>query len=340
MSNKSLVAVLAAACALAAAADTLVFKSGSRLEGELVRIVGDEVTFKSDDVGEVKVSKAKLVAIDSKKSATVQYNDRSRRTGVVAMKDGKYTLDKEELDIDDVKAVNPEEEAWHGSVGFSGTAARGNTVSEKATVLADLNRRWEKDRLTANFGYYFAQNGTSRYNKEKTEDRIDLGSQFDHFWATKVYSYVNGRYERDGINDLQYRYRAGLGMGYQWLDGQAFESTGKWSFNQEVGLTYIKEKYEHASDDDRCAFRYAHHAAWTPCWPWVDKLTFTHNFEYLPTIDDWEDSYLIDADVGCEYALDAAWTLLGKFEWDYNSEPGPHTKKSDFRYTLGLGYKW
>ena len=338
MSNKLMFAALAAACALAATADTLVFKSGSRLEGEVVRITGGEVTFKSDDVGEVKVKLDKLSAIDTKKSATVQYNDRSRRDGVVAMKDGKYTLNKEELDIDDVKAVNPEEEAWHGSLGFSGTAARGNTVSEKATVLADVNRRWEKDRLTANFGYYFAQNGTSRYNKEKTEDRIDLGSQFDHFWATKVYSYVNGRYERDGINNLQYRYRAGTGIGYQWLEGQTFESTGKWSFNQEVGLTYIKEKYEHTKDDDRCAFRYAHHASWTP--RWVDKLSFTHNLEYLPDVSDWADCYLIDADVGCEYALDAAWTLLGKIEWDYNSEPGPHTKKSDFRYTLGLGYKW
>ena len=137
MSNKSLVAALAAACALAAAADTLVFKSGSRLEGEVVRIAGDEVTFKSDDVGEVKVSADKLASIETKKSATVQYNDRSRRDGVVAMKDGKYTLNKEELDMGDVKAVNPEEEAWHGSVGFSGTAARGNTVSEKATVLAE-----------------------------------------------------------------------------------------------------------------------------------------------------------------------------------------------------------
>ena len=267
MSNKSLVAALAAACALAAAADTLVFKSGSRLEGEVVRITGGEVTFKSDDVGEVKVKAEKLVSIETKKPATVQYNDRSRRDGVVAMKDGKYTLNKEELDMGDVKAVNPEEEAWHGSVGFSGTAARGNTVSENATVLADLNRRWESDRLTANFGYFFAQNGTSRYNKEKTEDRIDFGTQFDHFWVTKVYSYVNGRYERDGINNLQYRYRAGTGVGYQWLEGQTFESTGKWSINQEVGLTYIKEKYEHIGDDDRCAFRYAHHVAWTSTCP-------------------------------------------------------------------------
>ena len=190
-----MVAALAAACALAATADTLVFKSGSRLEGEVVRIAGGEVTFKSDDIGEVKVSTDKLASIETKKPSTVQYNDLSRRDGVVAMKGGKYTLNKEELDIDDVKAVNPEAEAWHGSVNLSGTAARGNTVSEKATVLADVSRRWEKDRFGANFGYYFAQNGTDRYNKEKTEDRIELGSQFDHFWATKVYSYINGKYE-------------------------------------------------------------------------------------------------------------------------------------------------
>ena len=338
MSNKAIMAAFAATCALAASADTLVFKSGSRLEGTVVRIAGGEVTFKSDDVGEVKIAQDKLASIETKEAATVQYNDRSRAEGVVAMKDGKYTLNKQELDMGDVKAVNPEEEAWHGSVGVSGTAARGNTVSEKATILADVNRRWEKNRLGANFGYYFAQNGTDRDSKKKTEDRIELSAQDDYFWATKVYSYVNGKYERDGINDLQYRYRLGTGIGYQWLDGQTFESTGKWSFNQEAGLTYIKEKYEHLSDDDRCAFRYAHHLSWTP--HWVDKLAFAHNLEYLPDVGDWADAYLIDADVGFDYALDAAWTLFGKIEWDYNSDPGEHTKKSDFRYTLGLGYKW
>ena len=92
------------------------------------------------------------------------------------------------------------------------------------------------------------------------------------------------------------------------------------------------------ASEHRLAFRYAHHAAWSP--RWVDKLSFTHNFEYLPDVSDWAENYLIDTDVGCEYALDAAWTLLGKIEWDYNSNPGPHTKKSDFRYTLGIGYKW
>lgn len=338
MALRQIFAVVAVTAAMTASADLIVFKSGARLTGKVDRIEGGEIKFTSDDVGEVKIKQDKVEAITTEANNTILYNDKTTEQAVVCMTNGQYTASGKSLDMANVKAVNPEPEAWHGSVNLSASAARGNTVSENVSLLADLKRRWESDRLTADGGYYFAQNGTDNDNKRKTEDRIDLGAQWDHFWVGKLYSYVNGRYERDGINDLQYRYRLGLGLGYQWLEGQVFESTGKWSFSQEAGGTYIKEKYEHVKDDDRLAFRYAHHLEWVP--RWVDKLAFTHNFEYLPDVDDWADNYLIDTDVGFTYALIGAWQLLGKVEWDYNSNPGPSTKSSDFRYLLGLGYKW
>lgn len=330
--------VAAAVAAFTATADMLVFKSGARLTGKVVRIEGGEIKFASDDVGEVKVSQDKVAELTTEAANTILYADKTKEDAVVCMTNGQYTASGKALDMGNVKAVNPEIETWHGSVNASAAAARGNTESETVTVLADLARRWEKDRLTANFGYYFAQSGRNGVDKEKTEDRIVIGGQEDHFWANKVYSYVNGKYERDGINNLQYRYQVGTGLGYQWLENEVFEATGKWSFNQEAGLTYIKEKYEHHADEDRCAFRYAHHLNWTP--RWVDKLAFTHNLEYLPDTDDWADSYLLDTDVGFTYALIGAWQLIGKVEWDYNSNPPGSTKSSDFRYMLGLGYKW
>ncbi len=339
MSMKTTAAFLvAASCALAASADTLVLKSNTRLEGEVVRIAGGEVLFKSEELGELKIKEANIVSMETKETAQIQFEDRSIQEGKVAKKDGAYTADNKPLDMKKVKAVNPEKEEWHGALNFSGAMARGNTRSEKVAVLGDINRRWDKDRFVGNGAYYFEQTGTDRNNKKKTDDRIELGAQYDHFWVTKVYSYLNGKYERDGINDLMYRYRVGTGLGYQWLDGYTHDATGKWSFNQEAGLTYIKEKYEHETDDDRCAFRYAHHLTWAP--RWADKLAFTHNLEYLPDVADWAETYLIDADAGFTYELTKAWQLLGKVEWDYNSNPGEHTKKSDFRYTLGLGYKW
>jgi putative salt-induced outer membrane protein YdiY len=254
------------------------------------------------------------------------------------MKDGKYSFEGKDLNMADVKAVNPEIETWHGNVNFSGTASRGNTVAEKATILAALNRSWEKDRFSSALGYYYSQSGTSKDTKEKTEDRFELSAQEDHFWSTKVYSYLNFKYERDGINNLEYRCRFGLGLGYQWLDGYNHEATGAWSFKQEVGLTYVFERFESESREDYPSFRYAHNLKWVP--RWFDGFAVTHNLEYLPDTSDWSNTYLLDADIGFTKDLVGGWQLMGLFEWDYNSAPAAGTKKSDLRYTLGLGYKW
>ena len=105
----------AVACAWAVSADTVVFKSGARLTGEVVRIVGDEITFKSDDVGEVKIASGKVATLETAKTNTVQYVDWTTAEGVVALKDGAYTLTGRPLDMKRVKAVNPEPEAWHGA---------------------------------------------------------------------------------------------------------------------------------------------------------------------------------------------------------------------------------
>jgi putative salt-induced outer membrane protein YdiY len=338
MSLKPLGVFLLAFCSATAIADTVEFKSGARLTGTVVKIAGGVITFNSDDVGEVQIKEEKIASLVTEKANTIQYNDKTTEDGVIAMKDGKYTVQGKDLDMANVKAVNPEIETWHGSVNFSGTASRGNTVSEKATILAALNRSWEKDRFSSAFGYYYSQSGTSKENKEKTEDRIELTAQEDHFWATKVYSYLNFKYERDGINKLEHRYRFGLGAGYQWLDGYNHESTGAWSFKQEVGATYVLEKYEKDKNDSYPSLRYAHQLKWVP--RWFTGLTITHNFEYLPDTSDWADTYLIDADLGFTKDLAHGWQLLGLFEWDYNSSPAAGAKSSDLRYTLGLGYKW
>ena len=338
MTFRQILIVTAVTAAMTASADVLVFKSGARLVGKVDRIEGGEIKFKSDDVGDVSVKQDKVASLTTEANNKILYTDKTTEEAVFCMTNGQYTASGKSLDMAKVKAVNPEPETWHGSVNLNVSAARGNTVSENVALFGDVARRWENDRFKADGGYYFAQSGKGKENKEKTEDRIDIGAQEDHFWVGKLYSYVNGRYEWDGINNLQYRYRLGVGLGYQWLDNEVFESTGKWSFNQEVGGTYIKEKYEHMKDDDRLAFRYAHHLEWAP--RWVDKLAFTHNFEYLPDTEDWADTYLIDADAGFTYALIGAWQLIGRVEWDYNSNPGPTTKSSDIRYLLGLGYKW
>ena len=319
-------------------ADKVYLKSGSYLTGTAGSVVGDSIKFKSDDFGEVTVKLANIVKLESSREHVVQYNDLTTESKVLSVKDGQLVDGDKKLDMSNVKAVDPTIETWHGSVNLAASMARGNTVSEKASLTADLSRRWEKHRFTSALGYYFAQSGDNKADKQKTENRFEISAQEDYFFLTKLYGYVNGKYEIDEIMELDYRIRLGAGLGYQWLEGCDVAGLGKMSFNQEVGGAWVKEKYDNDYEDDFATVRYAHHYTWD--FAKTDGLKFFHNLEYLPDLADFAENYIIDADLGLSWAFSANWQLLAKIEWDYKSKVAQGVKHSDLRYILGLGYRW
>ncbi len=343
MNTKIMVAALAAAVAAGTAfADKVTLKSGSYLTGSAGDFAGEKLKFKSDELGDVEIPLEKIATLESAKVHVVKYLDGRSEEKVLTVKDGEVAVvdggEAKKLDRKGVKELDPEKQAWKGSVNGNALLTRGNTVGETASVEADASRRWEKDRFTSNAGYYYAATGDSKQNKQKTMQRFEVQAQEDHFWTGEgFYTYVNGKYESDRIMDLEYRWRIGAGIGYQWFENRDF-GLGKSSFNQELGMTYIWEKYRHLNCDDFATFRYAHHYKWDIAA--VDGLAFAHNFEILPQVDDWTGNYLIDTDVGITYAFRANWQLVAKVEWDYKKKVGIGVKHSDIRYILGLGYKW
>lgn len=337
---KILMVALVAAVSASAFADKVYLKSGSVLSGTAAGAANGELTFNSDDLGEVKIKIANIVKLEDAGEHVIQYTDGTEVTKRLSVDQGAYVADAKPLDMADVKAIDPVAETWHGNVNVAFNATRGNTYENSAAVLANLNRRWEKDRVNFDFGYYYGEQGQVGGDPTKNEDRWEVEGKHDHFWWSKVYNYENLKWERDEIQKLNARYRLGLGGGYQWLDNAVFESTGKWNFNQEIGVNWIKEEYSIESDAKKngyCALRYGHHFGYIP--KWAENLELFHNFEFLPEVDEWS-KYLAKADVGFSTKLIYDFDLLAKIEWDYNSKPANDRKKCDTRYIVGLGYKW
>lgn len=333
-----LIAAAAAAATLAVQADKVTLKSGSFLTGEAGEISGEELKFKSDDLGDISIKIANIASFESDRKHTIVFNDKTTAEKEIVVDEGALMVDGDKLDMSSVKAIDPEPEEWHGSINLSASMARGNTVSESATLLADAARRWEYNRFTSSLGYYFAQSGDSKDTKQKTASRFELTAQDDIFYFGEgFYTYVNGKYEFDKIMDLDRRIRLGAGVGYQWLEGADF-GIGAVSFNQELGFSWVDEKYEHMDGDDYATLRYAHHLSWTP--GMIENFDIVHNFEYLPDLEDMGDNYIIDADAGFTYMFLPSWQIIGKVEWDYSRRTAPGVKHSDLRYMLGLGYKW
>ena len=338
--EKAVILFAAALVGAAAQADIVHLKSGSTLKGSVSAVSSDEITFKSDDLGEVKIKRANVMRLENAGEHVIVRKDDSRETKRLSVADGAYVADSKPLDMADVKAIDPAEEKWHGSVNLAFTSQRGNTYENSGSAIANVNRRWEKDRVKADFGYYYSESGISKQDKRKSTDRWEIEGQHDHFWRKAFYSYENARYEQDDIAGLDFRLRLGAGVGYQWLDNANNDLTGKWSFNQEVGVAWIRNDYkvkDPSAEISYATFRYAHHLTFKP--KWNEGVEAFHNLEYLPCVNDSE-IYLIKADVGFTTKLFMDFDFIGKIEWDYDNVPSAGRKKSDTRYIAGLGYKW
>lgn len=333
--------VMALAFAAAAHADTVYLKSGSVLKGESGLIQDGALKFKSEDLGDLAIKVENIVKIDTVKDHVLQYNDNTKDTVKLDIRDGKLVPVGKPVDMASVKKTDPDVESWHGSIAAAFLAARGNTYDNSWSVFGNVTRRWEYDRFTADGGYYYGESGTSTGDdRQKTTDRWELFGQFDHFWGSKFYCFGRGGIERDDIKGLRARYTLGVGPGYQWLENENFEATGKWSFKQELAVQWQKEEREDdpdLKDNGYAAISYRHNLLWVP--KWSDRLEVFHNFKYDPEVDDF-DKYLIRADVGFSVALIYDFTFNGKIEWDFDSRPTDGRKKSDVRYIAGLGYKW
>lgn len=301
-----------------AMADKVTLNSGTVLTGKILGTEGDVIKFESDDFGKLDVKKANIAKIVGAAEKPVA--------------------------VAEIAPVPKEPETWHGSVNVSLQADRGNTFGNSASVLLNLNRRWEEDRVKFDFGYYYTKNGASKQDWTKSKDKIEAEGQYDHFWTKKFFSYVNVRYDRDMLQFLSNRIKLGLGLGYQWLEKTEFESTGTWSFDQELGATWGYDDWDWSSiisDDTRvksyASFRYAHHLTWVP--KWAKDVEVFHNFEYLPHVDDWS-YFQAKSDIG--FSTKIVWNIdmLAKIEWEHFSKPIGDRKKDDVRCILGLGYKW
>ena len=338
---KKTMLIIAATAAFASIADTVHLKSGSVIKGEAGLIQDGKLAFKSEDFGDIKIDIAKIVKMDPVKDHVLQHNDDSLETVKLDVKDGAFVVDGSKLDMAGIKKTDPGIETWHGSINAAFLAARGNTYENTWSVFGDISRKWEKDRFKADAGYYYSETGTfDGDDKNKTTDRWEIHGQHDHFWFKKFYGFEMGRVERDMIKGLRARYELGIGPGYQWLDKENFETTGKWSFNQQIAVKWTKEDREDSDevkDNGYAALSYEHHLNYLP--KWNEGIECFHNFRYDPEFDDW-DKYLIRADIGFSSKLIYDVSFVGKIEWDYDSKPSANRKKSDVRYIAGLGYKW
>ncbi len=160
--------------------DTLVYKDGDRVQGSLVTRENDTIVFKSDRFGELRVPAADAVVILAEKltpPASAVAATAGEKTPVVVAQGIQPAKSEKQAEAE--KAEKAEEEKlsiwemfspsvltahvrnyfgpWHGRLALSAEVLADVTDRNSVAFEANLKRKWEKDEVTMNARYDFAE---------------------------------------------------------------------------------------------------------------------------------------------------------------------------------------
>lgn len=322
-------------------ADEIVLKNGDRLTGKIVHLVDGKLVFKSDAAGEVTVELSNIQTFSSTEPITVNLKDSTGfKQKVLSSEAGRFAvqgtedLKAQQFAVTDIVSINPPPKPipkWTGDVSVGITSTHGNTRTDMISANANATKRTEQDRTTVSADYAKGTQRDPDTGEDVTiEDWWRAKGKYDYFFSKKGYGYLDVRYEKDAVAQLDRRVIVGVGGGYQWVESDDM------NFSTEFGLASLYEKFRNQTDSNsELSFQVGYN---------FDKklrknVKFTHDLTYYPAIDKFSDYYLTTtAGIRADFTDNIFMTLKAIF--NYDATPATGRGSTDTKYFLGLGYRF
>ncbi len=339
MQRTILVAIVCIGCLSAPlVADEVYLVNGDRITGKVTTLAEGKLTIESDLAGKLTIDINNVATFKTSEPVEIQLKDGTAfkkqiskaETGRFAV-EGDQTLKAQDFSIAAVVAINPpvkEEPKWHGSISGALVSTHGNTNINTQSLSVDLTKRTENDRSLLSTAYlYGKQKNTTTGEKEVTQDEWKMRGKYDYFFTKKAFWFLEGRYERDRVAELQRRVVVGAGAGYQWVESEPF------NFSTEIGLASRYETYYNQTDSSsQLSVQAGYH---------LDKklnktLTFINDLTYYPAFEKFSDYYLTTT---AELRAKVTELIFTNFKvvFDFDSTPAEDKGKTDVKYILGVG---
>jgi putative salt-induced outer membrane protein YdiY len=319
--------------------DELKFKNGDRLTGKIKNLVEGKLIIDTDVMGEVTVELSKIQTFSSDSPIKVHLKDGTVLNQKVLSSDPNYfaiqageELQAQQFKFDSIASINPPPKPkpkWTGNLSAGITSVHGNTKIENITASANMSRRTEKDRIRLSADYAKSEQEDPVTKMEQTtEDWWRSRATYDYFFTKKFFGYLDGRYEKDSIADLDRRVIVGAGGGYQWIESE------KMNFSTMAGLASLYEKFDNQTESNsEISLQLGCH---------LDKqltktIKFVNDTTYYPSLEKFSDYYLTTtAELRANFT-DKFFTNF-KTIFDYDVTPAIGRGSTDVKYIWGIGY--
>jgi putative salt-induced outer membrane protein YdiY len=325
-------------------ADQVNLSNGDRVTGKLIKKDGDNLTVKTDLMGEVTIAWKSIVSVSSQEPVTVVLTSGQSLVGQVSVdaKEEKVEIatatSLESARLNELVAIRNEEtqrqfermekpgllDLWAGSVDLGLSSARGNARTNTFTIAATASRETRTDKTAAYFNQIYSSalvDGVSA----ATADAIRSGWSYNQNVSPRMLWNLFNDYEYDRFQDLDLRVVLGGGLGYSMIkhDRKRLDLLGGGAYNrEEFGTPLIRNSAEAYWGDD-FSYKPSRMAEFQ------QRFRIFHNLSDLGV-------YRVNFD------LSAVMNLNRRLAWHLTisdrllSEPVEGRQRNDVLYTTGL----
>ncbi len=335
--NRILAVLLTSLGTMATAhADTVTMRNGDRLSGRVVGLDGTSLKLRTEYAGEIVIALERIERLETDEPVTLVLKDDVRLSGLLAAREGELSIapapQAPAVPVAPARVSSVEQgivpvSSWNysGRIALGASDSSGNSDVTRANLDSELIARRGRNRVTAGLRGAYAQD-----SGEDTEGHASANAKYDRFLSEKWYAYANSTLEYDPFRDLRLRATAGVGSGYQFLDGPRTE------LSVEGGLDYVSVDYYDASDESfpaaRAALRVDH-------WLWQDVVQFFARAEGYANLDTIERSF-VRTQTGLRFPLHDKFLAQAQINVDWQGDPPEGTKSTDRSVILSVGYQW
>ncbi|MEX1032546.1 MAG: DUF481 domain-containing protein [Cellvibrionaceae bacterium] len=321
--------------------DELVLRNGDRIEGELVRIQGEDLVWHSPVLGEVSLKASEIDRVDV--SSAVKLDGHAQPCYWLSMSQGILEFECEDgdrgyVDIMSLDLVMPYSVYEGGDYNYRGKL----TVSGRQRSGNNEEKNWVADSETLFRRGDFRHETRLRYNsitlnEADPERRGDARYSLDWFFDERWFWYNNLQFGFDEPASIDERYIYGTGVGYQLWE------TSVSALSLETGFDYVKEHFiEPAMPTD--AFEPTSEAA---AWRWaVDyrkllplNASLFHKHQLIKSLEESND-WLLETETGVSLPINGRLSTEIKVEYDVNNLPVEGNRREDKQISVGVGYSW
>jgi putative salt-induced outer membrane protein YdiY len=297
-------------------ADEVQLKNGDRFSGDIIRLEGGKLAFKTAH-GELAIPWADVTALSGNKELLIRMAG-EKEPRLMALNGSPLS------DITSITLPEPPLVISGGAnAGF--LSSGGNTDINNTRLDGEVVARARVNRYTF----------TGTVNRAKDVERetarnASITARYDRFLTSRLFVNANGIFTNDRFRDLDLRTAVGGGVGYQLLE------TALTRLSVEGGLGYVNENFESAEDDRYAALR---EAAKLDVLVVGDRVVVFHMHDGYFGVTG-EDNLFVKMQNGIRFGLVGNLVTTAQLDLDYDRSPAPGRKTTDRTFALTFGYRF